>query len=189
MKVLIVDDVSFMLTSLEHVLHRGGHTVVTASSAVQGLRVLSSDFTVDAVISDLMMPDINGLEFYQRAQVIERFNDEGTVPPPPFILLTSFDKTNESSELSGAYREALRSFAATLHKPVEADELLSVLDVIDRKLTRAGREANAVHDLLQHSIERLSQARNRTDVNAVIDQLQQQLTEVKSKGLEVSAEG
>ena len=127
-KILIVDDVQFMVVSLKRLLERNGYEVATALSGTEALQRLSTDFTIEVVITDFVMPGMSGLELYQRAQIIERVNDEGNVPPPPFVLLTSFEKANSSSAFDSEFQEARRCFVEILHKPVEEAELLPLLE-------------------------------------------------------------
>jgi CheY-like chemotaxis protein len=177
MRVLIVDDVPFLLMSLRQLLQRNGYDVVTASSAEMGLSILKGDFTIGAVISDLVMPEMNGMEFFKRARAIERLNDEGTVPPPPFILFTSFAEADSTSELAADFRLAKRTFAAVLHKPVVADELLTALQRIDKSGPVAGHDATIVEKILQSSLDKLAKASCGDEVTTVVEKLQLRLFE------------
>lgn len=60
-RVLIVDDVPIVLTSLRRVLERAGFEVEAAESGDAALAILSRE-EVDVVLSDFMMPGMNGLD-------------------------------------------------------------------------------------------------------------------------------
>ena len=60
MKILIVDDNVAIATSLARSLKRLGHTPVLAAGPAEALRLL--DDRVDAVISDIEMPEMNGVD-------------------------------------------------------------------------------------------------------------------------------
>ena len=78
--LLYVDDEEELLDLGRIFLERGGEfSVITAESAQIGLDHLASH-TVDLIISDYQMPDINGLAFLK--QVREKY------PELPFILFT-----------------------------------------------------------------------------------------------------
>ena len=62
LKVLIVDDHVLMLRSLVRML-AGCDTVVT-SSPIQALAVLQGGAHFDAIVSDVMMPEMSGTELY-----------------------------------------------------------------------------------------------------------------------------
>jgi two-component system nitrogen regulation response regulator NtrX len=64
-RILIVDDEPGVRTALENILADEGFTVVTASSGEAGLEVFDSQ-AFDAVLLDVWLPGIDGLETLQR---------------------------------------------------------------------------------------------------------------------------
>jgi len=70
--VLIVDDEENILSSLRRLLRADGYEVCTALSAKEALGILESR-PVWLVISDNMMPEMNGVDFLR--QVRERWPD------------------------------------------------------------------------------------------------------------------
>ena len=60
-RILIVDDVPIVLTSLRRVLERAGFRVVAADAGPAALSLLGRE-EVDVVVSDFMMPGMNGIE-------------------------------------------------------------------------------------------------------------------------------
>ncbi len=78
--ILMVDDDEMLLSSVRRTLGSSFH-IVTNSSAVTALDWLAKNVsTVDAVIADLMMPEMDGIEFLHRASEI--------APAVPRILLS-----------------------------------------------------------------------------------------------------
>ena len=65
--VLLVDDDESVVHSLQRLLLLEGYTVLGASSAVQGLEVLSLH-QVAVIVSDFRMPGMNGAEFLGRVK-------------------------------------------------------------------------------------------------------------------------
>lgn len=61
-KILVVDDEPDMLDTIAYNLERAGHGVTRATSAAEALGRLG-DATPDLIISDVMMPGMDGLEF------------------------------------------------------------------------------------------------------------------------------
>lgn len=61
-RILIVDDVRLVLTSLRRVLERAGFHVEAAESGQDALALLDR-VAVDVVVADFMMPGMNGIEF------------------------------------------------------------------------------------------------------------------------------
>lgn len=79
--ILIVDDEANILASLKRLFRPLGYNVFTAESGAQGLEVMERE-TVDLVVSDMRMPEMNGAQFLERIR--ERWPD--TVR----ILLTGY---------------------------------------------------------------------------------------------------
>lgn len=61
-RILIVDDDPITPLIIEKYLSMQGFEVITAQSAKEGANILKSHF-IDLVITDLVMPEVNGLEF------------------------------------------------------------------------------------------------------------------------------
>src|SRR5687768_3776276 len=62
--VLLVDDESAVRGALRKVLEKGGLTVREAGSGRDALDAIATDTDIAAVVSDFLMPEINGLDFY-----------------------------------------------------------------------------------------------------------------------------
>ncbi len=64
-KILVVDDEEFILDILVRVLEREGYQVISTQSPLKALSLLES-FNVGVVISDISMPEIDGIELLKR---------------------------------------------------------------------------------------------------------------------------
>ncbi len=62
---LVVDDDQEMIENQSRILRREGHRVETASSGRAGL-VRADAIRPDAIIVDLQMPNVDGVEFLRR---------------------------------------------------------------------------------------------------------------------------
>ena len=62
--VLLVDDESSVRRALRKIFEQGGLTVREADSGRVALDTIATDGDIDAVVSDFLMPEINGLDFY-----------------------------------------------------------------------------------------------------------------------------
>jgi DNA-binding response OmpR family regulator len=80
-KILLVDGDKILQTVLTRYLEKRGYSVSVANSGVQGLKLFSQD-SQDLVVSDTMMPEMDGLEFCRRL----RATKSGQLVP--FIFLT-----------------------------------------------------------------------------------------------------
>lgn len=63
-RVLVIDDDSSVRYTLRRMLERVGHRVAEASGATEGCRLFSAA-PVDVVITDMLMPDGDGIEVIQ----------------------------------------------------------------------------------------------------------------------------
>ena len=70
MTVMVVDDQKFILDILKKILERDGYAVVAYTSAREALKMLG-EINVDIIISDISMPEMDGLEFL--AQVKKQY--------------------------------------------------------------------------------------------------------------------
>ena len=116
--VLVVDDEELYRRSLERILARVGHTVVSARDATEALGILSGQ-PIDLVLADIKMPGINGLELVRQVHDLS--------PDLPCIVITGYGSPEQSVE-------ALRAGAFWyLEKPFEQGHL----DVVRRLVEQA----------------------------------------------------
>ena len=114
-RILIVDDEENTRIGLSKLLGREGFEVDLAANGTQALEQLRRH-RVHLVISDINMPDMNGLAFLR--EVSRHF------PSTNVIMITAYGGVE-------SYLEAMNLGALEyLHKPVRLDELRSVLKKI-----------------------------------------------------------
>jgi two-component system chemotaxis sensor kinase CheA len=82
-RVLVVEDSAFFRNMLVPVLGAAGYEVVAAGSGAQALKLREAGETFDAVISDIEMPELDGLGLARAAR------DGGAWHATPMIALTS----------------------------------------------------------------------------------------------------
>lgn len=95
-RILVVEDEKNLRLLYKHDLEQDGHTVVTAGTAVEGIKALD-DARFDLVILDIRMPGMDGLEAMGR--VLEKY------PKIPVILNSAYSsyKDNFMSWAADAY--------------------------------------------------------------------------------------
>ncbi len=103
-KILLIDDSKTQLSTLKIFFKREGFDVVTASDGIEGYQKLFED-PPDVVISDIMMPNLNG---YQLCRLVK---DNPLVTDIPIILLTILEQKIDKfwSKKSGADMFLLKS--------------------------------------------------------------------------------
>lgn len=68
--VLVVDDESAIRRALRKIFEKGGLTVSEAESGRGALEAVALDTDIAAVVSDFLMPDGNGLDFYDALMAV-----------------------------------------------------------------------------------------------------------------------
>lgn len=110
-KVLIVDDEPDNIELLSRRLTRRGFTVVSATSALEGIAAAEAE-RPDVILMDIKMPHVDGLEATRRLKA----ND--ATRPIPVIALTAHAMPEDRSQALAAGAEEYES------KPVELARLL-----------------------------------------------------------------
>ena len=109
-RILIVEDDLDNRESLRAILDVLGHLPVVTSDGNEALRVLQTN-EVDLVITDVVMPGMNGLDFAKRARETR---------PGTQILFVTGD--------GDAVDKVLASGSVALLKPYSPEKLRSVID-------------------------------------------------------------
>jgi len=91
-KVLVVDDEVVSLQVMGKVLESKGYTPLRARNGNEALEVLWRE-RVDAIVLDLMMPEMDGFEFLRRLKANPRLRNV------PLLVLTAKDLSQEEVEL------------------------------------------------------------------------------------------
>jgi two-component system chemotaxis response regulator CheY len=113
--ILVVDDSATMRLSLKTQLELQDFRVATAADGVQALEYLAGGTRPDLIITDVHMPNMDGLE------LIRRVRQAAGLRFVPILVLTT--------ESQQTLRDEARRIGATgwLVKPVPGDELLRVV--------------------------------------------------------------
>ncbi len=114
-KILIVDDSRTIRQQVSFTLAKGGFDVVEAEDGVKGIEALKGNADVAMIISDVNMPNMNGLE------MVEAISKDGSLPKVPIIMLT----TEGSSDLITRAKAA--GAKGWLVKPFEPDQLIAAV--------------------------------------------------------------
>jgi DNA-binding NtrC family response regulator len=145
-RILVVDDEKSILLLLRDALSQWGYQVTTVSSAAEALEVLKTEL-FDAMISDIRMPDMGGLELLREV----RKQDESI----EVVMMTGYPTIASAVQ---ALKEGAYDY---LSKPLILDELRHLMArMMERKFlrgevthlrTRLGEEL-AVSELIGASV-------------------------------------
>lgn len=114
-RILVVDDSAAIRQSITYVLQQGGYEVIEAKDGQDGLDVLAKIEPPDLIVTDVNMPNLDGIGFTRRVR------EQITLKFVPIVVLTTEsqgEKMNEGKE-AGA--------TAWIVKPFNADKLLAVV--------------------------------------------------------------
>ena len=129
-RILIVDDDPHFLRVLARILSGENFLVTSAGGACDALELLKSA-QFDLVISDLRMPECDGLSFLEALR-----HDGNNVP---VIILTAYGEVD-------TYLAAMNAGAAEyLNKPIHSDELLKIVRSCLRSRGSRRRKASPNH--------------------------------------------
>ncbi|MCG8640222.1 MAG: sigma-54 dependent transcriptional regulator [Desulfobacterales bacterium] len=114
MRILIIDDEVEIRNSLSKFVKRLGHTVMFAQNGNDGLKKLEND-AIDLVITDIRMPEMDGIEFLRHVKRVLR-------SPVIVIVITGYGdlETTTKALKYGAYDY--------LQKPIDVQELAITLE-------------------------------------------------------------
>ncbi|HEX2933272.1 MAG TPA: HAMP domain-containing protein [Candidatus Binatia bacterium] len=116
-KVLVVDDDVRNIFALTSLLEQHGIHVVNAENGAEAISLLDQDSEIDAVLMDIMMPEMDGYETMRRI----RLNPQHHLLP--ILALTA-------KAMKGDREKCLDAGASDyIAKPVDTDELLSLLRI------------------------------------------------------------
>jgi response regulator RpfG family c-di-GMP phosphodiesterase len=143
--ILCVDDEPHILSALRRLFRTQGYAVITAASAAEGLEVLARQ-PVDVVISDMRMPEMDGVQFLERARAQR--------PGALRLLLTGHA---DVSQVMGAVNRG--EIYRYITKPWDDNDILLVLrDALERRaLEQEKQRLEALTRLQNEQLRELNQ--------------------------------
>lgn len=111
--ILVVDDEPDLLAAVSGVLADEGYGVIECCDHRQALERLESH-KPDAVLLDVMMPEVSGVELAQKMRQDPRFEKL------PIVIMSAVEGTDIDQ----------RAFAGFLRKPFKVQRLLQIIEKI-----------------------------------------------------------
>lgn len=112
--LLYVDD-EFINLQLFGLNLRRNYTILTADSGAKALEILKNNPEIDIIVSDMKMPQMNGLEFIKTAK--EKYSKIKC------FILTGYDVTNE---IQNAIKAGI--ILKYFRKPINIPEIVESID-------------------------------------------------------------
>jgi two-component system response regulator PilR (NtrC family) len=143
--LLIVDDELGMRQFLTHLFQREGHTVRAAENGREAMELLRASPS-DLIVSDVRMPDMNGIELLRAAREL--------LPEVEVIMMTAFAGVDSAREafLLGAYGFVQKPFDNDLLKETVARALEHVaLREENKTLIQGQRSRGKLNNIIGRS--------------------------------------
>ncbi|MDG5815417.1 ATP-binding protein [Chitinispirillales bacterium ANBcel5] len=112
-KILVIDDDPLSLSIIEDALTSANFGVIKAQNGFEGLRQINEDCLPDAVVLDMMMPGMSGLQFLKRVRI--NFSPSEL----PILMVTA---KNQLSDLLKSFESGANDY---LTKPFIRHELVT----------------------------------------------------------------
>lgn len=112
--ILVAEDVEFNYIFLREIITPTGATVIWAKNGREACNIIDIDNTIDLILMDLQMPEMNG---YEATEYIKSKN-----PSIPIIAQTAFMMADEDEK---CYKMGCDGF---LSKPIRARQLINTIE-------------------------------------------------------------
>ncbi|MBD3184885.1 response regulator [Candidatus Poribacteria bacterium] len=123
-KILIVDDEEMMREMVTEMLEDQAKEIITAENAEEALEIFNNNGSFDAVLTDLKMPGMNGLQLLESIK--------GINPSMPVVVMTGY---SEIFSVEEAMKSGVDEY---ILKPFKKDEIGMVM-------TRAKWRASSIY--------------------------------------------
>jgi DNA-binding NarL/FixJ family response regulator len=180
-EVLLVDDEPGLRQAVQAYLEDSGFTVHVASNARDGLELLQQT-SPELVISDVMMPQVDGYQF------LKQLRDDPRFESLPVVFLTARGMTADRIQ---GYQAGCDAY---LSKPFDPDELVAIVqNLLDRRatLTKAAADSETpdIADMARQIAEIRGILMQRGAIAQTPSPIRLDLTPREQSVLELVAEG
>lgn len=123
MKILIAEDDNLSRASISNLLKEVGHNVTECRNGCEALKIFNENGDIDLIISDIKMPEIDGIELLKKVKETRREK------PVEVVLFTGFGDMRSAIEAvrCGAYDYIL--------KPINIEELIKAIERLEERNT------------------------------------------------------
>jgi sigma-B regulation protein RsbU (phosphoserine phosphatase) len=139
-KILLVDDDASLSRAFRYKLTKAGFECKSVESGKEGLEILKS-FNPDIIISDIMMPNMNGFEF--RSHILERTELKSI----PFIFLTA--RSAEQDILEGYEQDIVDYVVKTEVPKVIVAKVKAIINSLSKERQKVVSELHEAADSLR----------------------------------------
>ncbi len=178
-KLLLVDDEPGLREAVKAYLEDSGFTVNAVSNAQDGWEMLQQN-SADLVITDIMMPQVNGYEFLKQLRADNRFKTL------PVVFLTAKGMTSDRIQ---GYHAGCDAY---ISKPFVPDELVAIVEnLLERRaaIVAEGSETAEIADLVKQIAEIKALLTGRNGIAVTPSPIKIDLTPREQSVMDLVAEG
>lgn len=157
-RILVVDDVEHVRILIRKILESAGYEVIDFPDAIKADQFLAKE-SVDLIISDLMMPEMDGYAFCRKVKSDTRLQNI------PFVFVTAAFTDEIDQELADKV-----GAQAYLTKPISSSELLNV---IKQLLEKTSKTVDAIAED-SDDVERMYSEVLSRKLNAKVQELEEE---------------
>lgn len=114
-RIIAVDDSASMRQMVSFTLKGAGHDVLEASDGVEALKIANQQTGVDLVISDINMPNMDGISLIKELRALQSYKFT------PILMLTTESSSDKKMEGKAA------GATGWIVKPFNPDQLLATI--------------------------------------------------------------
>ncbi len=123
-KILIIDDDNFLLDMYAFKFSQGNFEVYTAMNGVQGIEKLKGGLTPDIILTDVIMPEMDGFE------MLEKINQENLSPKSIKIVLSN---KSEQADIDRGNSLGVSGYIVKANS-TPAEVITQVMDILAKKI-------------------------------------------------------
>jgi two-component system, sensor histidine kinase and response regulator len=155
--LLLVEDDVHLLEGVQSVLELEGYTISTAENGALALQMLCDEqLSPDLIVSDIMMPVMDGLQFLREVRKEERF------VAIPFIFLTA---KGERADINHSKRLGVDDYIV---KPFDTDDLLIAIESRLHRHRALGKAADDAVSTIKRNILNVLNHEFRTPLTYIV---------------------
>lgn len=151
-RVLIIDDEPAIRRAMHGILENEGYTIAEAASAVEAIPMLN-DNTFDAIFCDIKMPQMDGIEFLEKAK---------TLTDAPIIIISGHGTIDIAVD---AIKKGAYDF---IEKPMDLNRMLITLrNALDKN--RLVNETKKLRNVVSKQYEMVGNSQAMNELNKMIE--------------------
>jgi CheY-like chemotaxis protein len=178
MRILVVDDIGYSRLFHARLLQKLGHETIMAVDGREAMSILRRDPMIDAVLTDMLMTGIDGLELYRQCQSIERLDDTGNSLSIPFLLMTAARPGSaQQKDLERINVAKQLGFSDVLFKPITADDLERAVKKLTQVKSEDEQDPSEIRAEVRATIGRLVQRFGKQNRDLVVEAIHESLAE------------